>query len=54
MRARLVNAVHAMLPAHETRGLRPFDIVAGDLGLRARSLGSALLPFEAVTEFELM
>ncbi|OAN68058.1 hypothetical protein A8B83_19225 [Rhodobacteraceae bacterium EhC02] len=53
MRARLVNAVHAMLPAHDTRGLRPFDIVAGDLGLRARSLGSALLPFQAVTEFEL-
>jgi predicted NBD/HSP70 family sugar kinase len=54
MRAQLVQAVRAALPGHDTRGLKPFDIVAGDIGVRARSLGSALLPFQAVTEYELM
>jgi len=54
MRAQLVQAVRAALPGHDTRGLQPFDIVVGDIGVRARSLGSALLPFQAVTEYELM
>lgn len=54
LRARLVEATRAACPRYDTRGLRPFRIIAGDLGVTARSLGSALLPFQAVTEFDLM
>lgn len=54
LRARLVTATQAALTAYDTRGLRPFDIRSGEGGVRARSLGSALLPFQTVTEFDLM
>lgn len=54
LRARLVAATQAALTAYDTRGLRPFDLRTGEHGVRARSLGSALLPFQAVTEFDLM
>ncbi len=54
LRARLVDATIAALVHYDTRGLRPFRIIAGDGGVRARSIGSALLPFQAVTEYDLM
>lgn len=54
LRARLVDATIAALAHYDTRGLRPFRIIAGDGGVRARSIGSALLPFQAVTEYDLM
>lgn len=54
LRARLVAATGAALEAYDTRGLRPFDLRPGEDGVRARSLGSALLPFQAVTELDLM
>lgn len=54
LRARLVQAVRDALPAYDMRGMRDFTVVSGDVGVRARSLGSALLPFQAVTEYDLM
>ena len=54
LRARLVEATIAALAAYDTRGLRPFTVLGGEGGVRARSLGSALLPYQAVTEFDLM
>ncbi|WP_407492467.1 ROK family protein [Pseudooceanicola sp. MF1-13] len=54
LRARLVEATVTALSAYDTRGLRPFAVQSGEGGVRARSLGSALLPFQAVTEFDLM
>lgn len=53
LRARLVEATRAALACYDARGLRPFELVAGDGGVHARSIGSALLPFQAVTEFDL-
>lgn len=54
LRGRLVDATRRALANYDARGLRPFELVIGDGGVRARSLGSALLPFQAVTEFDLM
>lgn len=54
LRAQLLEAAKEAFAAYDARGLRPFDLHSGEGGVRARSLGSALLPYQAVTEFDLM
>ncbi len=50
LRDELYQAVLVALEDYDHRGLRPFDLVQGNIGIRARSLGSSLLPFQTALE----
>lgn len=47
LRERLVAAANAALSHYDMRGLRAAKVTACDVGIHARSLGSALLPFQS-------
>ena len=47
LRTRLVEATKAAIGAYDQRGLRPVSVRACDVGIHARTLGSALLPYQA-------
>ncbi|MEL7098362.1 MAG: ROK family transcriptional regulator [Pseudomonadota bacterium] len=46
LRTQLIDAINAALGAFDQRGLRSFEVRACEVGIHARSLGSALLPYQ--------
>ncbi|MGB0903120.1 ROK family transcriptional regulator [Halocynthiibacter sp.] len=52
LRQRLVAAVNAALDAYDQRGIRKVEVIPCEVGIHARSLGSALLPYQTLLSGE--
>lgn len=48
LRQRLVAAINAALGAYDQRGIRKVEVIPCEVGIHARSLGSALLPYQTL------
>ena len=52
LRQRLVSATNAALNAYDQRGIRKVEVIPCEVGIHARSLGSALLPYQMLLPME--